>query len=141
MSEYAMDDLLPHRAPMQLVDGIKQDGAAIIVTASITPDNLFAGSDGVPAWVASEMMAQAIAAQTSLQAKLANTGDGVRGGMLLAVKRFKASQAVMPFGTVLSLTCEAVSDDGPMKLYRCQADSAQFSASAMLSVIQTAEQS
>lgn len=138
MQNWNMDELLPHRAPMQLVHGIEVKDDQVTVIAKVEPDHIFASDDGVPAWVASEIMAQAIAAQTSFRDKQAGSG-GVKGGMLLAVKRFKASQQTIEFGERLTVTSEALSDEGPMKLFKCQAEGKSFSASAMLSVIQTAE--
>ncbi|WP_119395874.1 ApeP family dehydratase [Salinibius halmophilus] len=133
-----MDDLLPHRAPMQLVHDIAVLDDQITVIAKIEPDHIFADDSGVPAWVASEIMAQAIAAQTSYLDKQTGAG-GVKGGMLLAVKRFKANHSYMKFGETLNVTSEALSDEGAMKLFKCQVEGPSFTASAMLSVIQTAE--
>lgn len=133
-----MDDLLPHRAPMQLVHDLDVQDDQVTVIAHIEPDHIFASDAGVPAWVASEIMAQAIAAQTSYLDKQ-NGAGGVKGGMLLAVKRFKANHSTMHFGERLRVTSEALSDEGPMKLFKCQAEGQTFTATAMLSVIQTAE--
>ena len=64
---WSLDDLLPHRAPMVLIDGVESfDPVARSLTArmSITPDHVLYSTalGGVPNWAAIEFMAQAAAA-------------------------------------------------------------------------------
>ena len=63
---WSLEDLLPHRAPMILLDAVESfDAEARRLTAkvTITPEQIFffKGENGVPNWMAIEYMAQASA--------------------------------------------------------------------------------
>ena len=65
MTEYNISDLLPHRAPMQLITAVESvdfDTQTLVARVDITPDDLMydANIGGVPSWISLEYMAQAI---------------------------------------------------------------------------------
>ena len=78
----AIEQVVPHRGRMLFVDELlESDVDAVVVSAEVRPDNLFADERGVPAWVGIEYMAQAIAAWAGCRA-LAR-GEPARIGFLL----------------------------------------------------------
>lgn len=96
--------LLPHRAPMVLVDRVCAfDAAAQTLTAEteISPQSLFfdARLGGVPAYVAIEYMAQTVGCFAGLF-DLAQTPPRVPAvGFVLGTRKFDAAQSVLPPGT------------------------------------------
>lgn len=86
----AVDDVLPHRGTMRLVDEIVAcDDEAVAVLASVDRDAWYADAHGaMPAWLGIELMAQAIAAHVGLIAMRA--GGRARPGVLLGASRYEA---------------------------------------------------
>ena len=89
---WALDDLLPHRAPMVFLDGVESfDPVARSLTArvSITPDHMLYSTalGGVPNWAAIEFMAQAAAALAGCIDKERDPSQPARPGLLLGTRR------------------------------------------------------
>ena len=86
----AVDEVLPHRGTMRLVDEIVAcSEEAVTVLASIDNQAWYADADGaMPAWIGIELMAQAIAAHVGLLAMRA--GGRARPGVLLGASRCEA---------------------------------------------------
>ena len=89
---WSLDDLLPHRAPMVLIDGVESfDPVARSLTArvSITPDHVLFSTalGGVPNWAAIEFMAQAAAALAGCIDKERDPSQPARPGLLLGTRR------------------------------------------------------
>ena len=86
----AVDDVLPHRGTMRLVDEIVAcDDEAVAVLANVDPQAWYADAQGaMPAWIGIELMAQAIAAHVGLIAMRA--GGRARPGVLLGASRYEA---------------------------------------------------
>jgi len=86
----AVDDVLPHRGTMRLVDEIvacSED--AVTVLASVDSQAWYADARGaMPSWIGIELMAQAIAAHVGLIAMRA--GGRARPGVLLGASRYEA---------------------------------------------------
>jgi predicted hotdog family 3-hydroxylacyl-ACP dehydratase len=89
----AVDEVLPHRGTMRLVDEIVAcDDEAVAVLASVDPQAWYADAQGaMPAWLGIELMAQAIAAHVGLIAMRA--GGRARPGVLLGASRYEAHRA------------------------------------------------
>ena len=89
---WSLDDLLPHRTPMVLIDGVESfDPVARSLTArvSITPDHVLYSTalGGVPNWAAIEFMAQAAAALAGCIDKERDPSQPARPGLLLGTRR------------------------------------------------------
>ena len=86
----AVDDVLPHRGTMRLVDQIVAcDDDGVTVAASVDPQAWYADAQGaMPAWLGIELMAQAIATHVGLIAMRA--GGRARPGVLLGASRYEA---------------------------------------------------
>ena len=104
-------DLIPHRFPMVFLDevtGFSPQG----LTARFTPTSgHWAGSEGLPAFMGLEIIAQAIAAHNCL---LSHENDPTAPppiGVLLGTRRYQASQPNFPAGkTVTVVITEKVQD-------------------------------
>ena len=85
-----IDEVLPHRGTMRLVDEIAAcDEDAVTVSASVDPHAWYADANGaMPSWLGIELMAQAIAAHVGLNAMRA--GGRARPGVLLGASRYEA---------------------------------------------------
>ena len=82
----AMDQLLPHRAPMILIDQlIDTNGQETVCEVTIAAHAPFAGPAGVPAFVGIEYMAQSVAAHGGYQSYQA--GEPITVGLLLGTRR------------------------------------------------------
>jgi len=85
-----VDDVLPHRGTMRLVDEIVAcSDDAVAVLCRVDRHAWYADAQGaMPAWLGIELMAQAIAAHVGLIAMRA--GGRARPGVLLGASRYEA---------------------------------------------------
>jgi predicted hotdog family 3-hydroxylacyl-ACP dehydratase len=96
----AIDTLLPHAAPMILLDRVLEVCAEeLLAEVEIRPDSLFHSGTGVGAWVGIEYMAQAIAAWAGYHAR--ERGEEVKIGFLLGSRRYAC--ALPEFATGMRL--------------------------------------
>ncbi|MDN3521797.1 hotdog family protein [Halomonas ramblicola] len=106
-------DLVPHRGPMCLLDGLVEAGEEHLI-AEVTPrrDDLFASAEGIPAWVGIEWLAQAIAAWSGRRALAA--GGTPRIGFLLGSRRYRCRVAHFAFDRPVrvEITLDYLADNG-----------------------------
>ena len=70
MTNYPIDELVPHSGTMSLLDKVVEYGEDwLTAEVTISPETLFLTNDAVPAWVGVEYMAQTIAAFAGILAK------------------------------------------------------------------------
>ena len=96
--EWTLEELLPHRPPMVLIDEVESFDAAskrLTVRVTITPEQIFffKGLDGVPNWVAIEYMAQASAALAGCWDKHVAPDLPARPGLLLGTRKLELNLA------------------------------------------------
>lgn len=116
---WPVEELLPHAAPMILIDRvISFDDESAIVEAIVRAEHPFAAEAGVPAHLGIEYMAQACGALTGCWAK--RDGAPVRIGLLLGTRHFQASQALLPLGLTLSIAVRLVIRDNGMGVFECR---------------------
>ena len=90
MTTFSLDELLPHRPPMVLIDAVESfDAEAKRLTTRVTigENQLFFAGDGVPNWVAIEYMAQTAAALAGCRDKHVAPSQPVRPGLLLGTRK------------------------------------------------------
>ena len=122
MSEFAahpMDDWLPHRGRMRLIDRVDRcDAEAIACTAVVREDGPFASADGLPAWIGIELMAQAAAAWAGARARAGSSAPRV--GFLVGARRYDAHVPFFAIGASLDIiaVCAASGDNG-LRLFDC----------------------
>lgn len=114
-----IDHLVPHKAPMLLVDAIvAEEGEMTRAEHTVTADNLFlVPGKGVPAYVAFEMMAQGICATDGL--RRFRRGQGPELGFLLGCRKFAATRSWLQPGEVLTLESTCLID-GETSSYQCR---------------------
>lgn len=98
-----LDALMPHRAPMQLLDGMTRASEGIgEAWMVVDPRAWYAQEDGsMPAWFGLELLAQTIAAYSG--ATKAPSGEAPRIGFLLGTRAFACSVPAFPAGARLDM--------------------------------------
>jgi predicted hotdog family 3-hydroxylacyl-ACP dehydratase len=100
----AIEELLPHREPMLLLDRITfADEHELRAQAHVDPRAWYADADGnMPAWIGIELMAQAIAAFVGIEHR--RHGRPVKIGFLLGTRKFTCETPVYARTAVLEIT-------------------------------------
>ena len=123
MMQFSFEDLLPHRPPMVLLDGVESfDAAAMRLVARVTirDDQLFYAEDGVPNWVAIEYMAQAAAALVGVHDKHLAPDRPVRPGLMLGTRRLDLRLARFEAGKTYRVVAENVFNDADAASFACR---------------------
>jgi predicted hotdog family 3-hydroxylacyl-ACP dehydratase len=123
-SSLPLVDLLPHRAPMLLLDQvIAYDPHRTTCRATIREDALFLGPDGlVPAWAGLEYMAQCIAVHAGLRARAAGRPPPM--GLLIGSRRVDFHVAGFPCGQILHVVAEHIWGETGLASFACRVDDA-----------------
>ena len=97
MTQVPLDDLLPHRPPMVLIDAVESFDAEtrrLVARVTIGENQLFFDGKGVPNWVAIEYMAQTAAALVGYYDKHVAPGQPARPGLLLGTRKLDLKLSV-----------------------------------------------
>lgn len=121
---WSLEDLLPHRAPMILLDAIESfDPEARRLTAkvTITPEQIFffKGENGVPNWVAIEYMAQASALLAGGWDRHVAPDRPARPGLLLGTRKLELKCACFAAGKTYHVSAEDVFSDADAASFAC----------------------
>lgn len=111
MTDYpTIDRLVPHRAPMLLVDRIVGEEGDVTRAEHIIPaDSIFlTPGKGVPTYIAFEIMAQSICATDGLRRW--RRGQGPELGFLLGCRKFTATRAWLQPGEVMTIEATCLLD-------------------------------
>ena len=122
MTPIPLDELLPHRPPMVLIDGVESfDAAAMRLVARVTirEGQLFYAEGGVPNWVAIEYMAQAAAALVGYHDKHLAPDLPVRPGLMLGTRKLDLKLARFEAGTTYRVVAENVFNDADAASFAC----------------------
>ena len=102
-----IESLIPHRGCMRLIDEVLDHGEGwILGRVSLTAESTFATTQGVPAAVGLEYLAQCSAALFTLAAV---PGDPPRAGMLVSCRSYGADVAWFDCPGMLDLRVEQTS--------------------------------
>lgn len=123
MHKFSPEQLLPHRAPMLLVDHIIQvseDYTSVLVEAVCSTKDLLydASLQGVSPMASIEIMAQAIGL-------LSGYSDRMQGippasmGKLLSIKQYQIHTKALPVEVPLQVSAKAVLQMPPLGVYAC----------------------
>lgn len=116
----SVQDILPHKAPMVLIDSLVSVGDdSVHCRATIERENLFfdPAINAVPGWVGLEIMAQSVAAWAGFHAQKANLPPQV--GFLLGSRRYQAQRASFLGGQTLDIKAEKVLENAGMAVFDC----------------------
>ena len=123
MTQIPLEDLLPHRPPMVLIDGVESFAAAamrLVARVTIGENQLFFDGDGVPNWVAIEYMAQAAAALVGVHDKHLAPDRPVRPGLMLGTRRLDLRLARFEAGKTYRVVAENVFNDADAASFACR---------------------
>jgi predicted hotdog family 3-hydroxylacyl-ACP dehydratase len=137
----AIEDLLPHRGVMLLLDSVVSADERSIVAEVTVPEAAWYldEQDGLPAWIGIELMAQAIAAHAGLRGRL--NGKPPKRGVLLGCRAYRASMPRAAAGALLKVSAKmTVMDESGFGAYDCAIESnAAHFAAATLKVFEPAD--
>lgn len=127
--------LLPHGPEMTLLDAlVSSTDASTVARVHVTPASKFAESDGVPAFVGIEYMAQTIAARVGYEAYQRCLPPPI--GFLLGTRSYVCEQPTFPFGTTLTIRIIPLLVDRGFGSFECTIESDSIVASAVLNTYQ-----
>ncbi len=133
---YSVDALVPHAGTMSLLTRIAAYGDEWLeAEVDIHAGSTFAETNGVPAWVGMEYMAQAVAAFAGLQEKRQNQPPKI--GFLLGSRRYAVNTDWFNTGQTLLVRVERdmIADNG-LHVFNCTISAHHVSAQASLNVFQ-----
>jgi len=123
VTRFPLDEMLPHRPPMVLIDAVESfDAGAKRLTARVTIDEgqLFFDGEGVPNWVAIEYMAQAAAALVGCYDRHMAPGRPVRPGLLLGTRKLCLKMEKFETGKTYRIVAENVFSDSDAASFACR---------------------
>lgn len=117
--QYAIAQLVPHSAPMILLDRVDDwTSESAITSVTINEQSPFVESLGVPAYVGIEYMAQAISAKAGISALMQDAP--VQIGFLVGSRRYTCNVSHFPIGTKLCVEIiESLISDNGLSVYDC----------------------
>ncbi|WP_325891699.1 hotdog family protein [Grimontia sp. NTOU-MAR1] len=119
-SQPKLHELLPHKAPMILLDTLIDVGDLHVhCQATSSESSLFFDKsiNGIPGWVGIELMAQSVAAWSGYQASKENKAPPI--GFLLGSRRYKCDAPSFPRGTLLDVRANRVMESNGMAVFAC----------------------
>lgn len=132
-----VEQYLPHRSPMLLVDRLlADDGERVEVEATVPADGLFVRDGVMPSWVGLELMAQAIGVFAGRRSR--ERHEAIRLGFLLGTRRYTANVDGFRAGTRLEIHAriEILSEQG-LSVFNCRIlQGGQVVAEALMNVFQ-----
>jgi predicted hotdog family 3-hydroxylacyl-ACP dehydratase len=132
-----IEELLPHRGAMRLLDCVlSADESSIVAAVTVPQAAWYLEQGGMPAWIGIELMAQAIAAHAGLRGRL--KGEPPRRGVLLGCRAYKAQAPHAATGAVLKVSAKStLVDETGLGAYECSIENggAEF-ATATLKVFE-----
>ena len=136
---YEIEDVLPHKHPMILLDAITgYDEQSIETRVTVRPASQFyRPGRGVPVHISLEWMAQTCGAFAGVRGR--EGGEAVRVGLLLGTRDFVASVAWLTDGQCFNVHATKLFEDGQIGAFDCAvrfAGQSEPIATARLTVFQ-----
>ncbi len=136
MNNYDINQVLPHQSPMILIDSLEHyDLDSCRCTVAITQHSPFYNTvnKGVPSYIGSEYMAQAIAAFAGAHAL--DDNDSVQIGFLLGSRKYKTMCPYFALDERLTITIkELYREDSGLRVFECEIISAEQSVLAQANI-------
>jgi|TARA_R110002060_G_scaffold77748_1_gene89605 predicted hotdog family 3-hydroxylacyl-ACP dehydratase len=136
MINYNIEQLLPHQSPMILIDSLEHyDFDSCRCNVEITEHSPFYSivKKGVPSYIGSEYMAQAIAAFAGAHALDVN--DEVKIGFLLGSRKYKTMCSHFALDEILTITIkELYREDSGLRVFECEIINAENSILAQANI-------
>ncbi len=127
---------VPHSGLMLLLDEfVRKDEHSLVARFTFREDTPFVRDGAAGAWVALELMAQAIAAYAGYQGRM--RGEPPKIGFLIGSRHFSCTHAAFPVGTTVTITVECqLQDESGLGSFRGTVSSGDVTATATLAVFQ-----
>jgi len=122
VTQIPLDELLPHRPPMVLIDAVESfdaEAKRLVARVTIGEGQLFFSGDGVPSWVAIEYMAQTAAALVGYHDKHVAPGEPIRPGLLLGTRRLELKLERFEAGKTYRIVAENAFSDSDAASFVC----------------------
>lgn len=128
MSAWSLEELLPHRPPMMLLDAVESFDAekkTLTATFTVARSQVFAAGAGadagsVPNWLAIEYMAQASAALAGCYDRHVDPNRPARPGLLLGTRRLDLHRACFEIGQTYRVTATNAFWDADAAAFDCE---------------------
>lgn len=131
--DYQLAELLPHSGQMIWLDSVIDcNDNGLTAELVVRGDGLLGHHASVPAWIGIEYMAQAIAAYSGIQDKLA--GQPIRPGYLLGTRRYNGNIGEFAVGTRLTVHVAKVAQDEQLGIFDCRILGENIEITARLNV-------
>lgn len=106
MSYPAIEELVPHRGEMLLVERVKAEGAEHVCTeARVHPGAWYCDANGnMPAWIGIELMAQTVATYVGLKNRHKGLPPPV--GFLLGTRKYVSTVTCFPAAGVMDIVAK-----------------------------------
>lgn len=121
---WTLDELLPHRPPMRLIDAIEAfdpEAKTLTATVTVTPGQIFffGTEEGVPNWVAIEYMAQTAAALAGSWDRIESPDRPARPGLLLGTRKLDLKLEKFEDGRTYLVTAVSAFNDADAASFEC----------------------
>ncbi|WP_407331341.1 hotdog family protein [Enterovibrio sp. 27052020O] len=116
----SLDQLLPHEAPMILIDSLIDVGETHVhCRVTSRADNLFfdKSTQAIPGWVGIEFMAQTVATWSGYQAWKEDKPSPI--GFLLGSRRYQSNLAEFHAGDVFDIHATHMMESNGMAVFSC----------------------
>lgn len=116
-----IEQLLPHRAPMLLLERVTAHDTRGICCETVVGARqalLLDDNGDLPGWCGIELMAQTIAAWAGMQAHQLH--EAVRIGMLLGTRKYQSQLPVFTAGSLLRIEAHCLLQDAGMASFECR---------------------
>ncbi len=123
MTNWPLDELIPHRPPMRLIDEVESFDAErkrLVARVTISDRQLFFSEGGVPSWAAIEYMAQTAAALVGCYDKHVSPGRSARPGLLLGARKMALDLDRFEDGKTYRVTAENEFCDSDAAAFACE---------------------
>lgn len=136
--EMSIDDLLPHRRPMRLLDEVLEADERRAATRSVVrPQWPLVDGDTVDALIVVELVAQTCGISNGLERTRIHGAGSDRKGWLAGIKSARFARDRIPVGTAIDVLAEnAFSFEGFREIRGCARIGAETVAEVILQVVQ-----
>ena len=122
MTPIPLEELLPHRPPMVLIDSVESfdaEAKRLVARVTIGENQIFFDGKGVPNWVAIEYMAQTAAALVGYHDRHVAPGQPVRPGLLLGTRKLDLKLERFEAGRTYRIAAENAFSDSDAASFVC----------------------
>ena len=123
MTPIPLEELIPHRPPMVLIDAVESfdaDAKRLVARVTIGENQLFFDGKGVPNWVAIEYMAQTAAALVGYYDRHVAPGQPARPGLLLGTRKLDPKLERFEAGRTYRISAENAFSDSDAASFVCR---------------------